>query len=150
MATPLPLGPATQDPASIGPNPANIPLSAPTPMPQEPKVRVRSALVTAPLGKTAVPDHSDWLRSAMLKTRVAHRCCSPSLVAEACPDATICEQCENFAAAPEFAPALQAQIHDLAALRDDASSRGWTSETARQQRGIDSLGGHLPRLQNLS
>jgi len=36
MATPLPPGPATQDPATIGRNPANIPLPAPTPMPQEP------------------------------------------------------------------------------------------------------------------
>ena len=114
------------------------------------KVRVRSALVMAPLGKTAVPDHADWLRSEMLKTRVAHGYCSRELVAEACPYANICEQCENFVTAPEFAPALEAQLHDLAALRDDARSRGWSSETIRHQRVIDSIGGHLRRLENSS
>jgi site-specific recombinase XerD len=112
------------------------------------KVRASTALVIVPLGKTAVPDRVDWLRSEMLKTRVAHGYCSRDLVAEACPYANICEQCENFVTSPEFRPALQAQLDDLTALRDDASTRGWESEAARHQRVIDSIEGHLRRLKN--
>ncbi|HLI52725.1 MAG TPA: tyrosine-type recombinase/integrase [Acidimicrobiales bacterium] len=113
------------------------------------KIRTRSALVVAPLGKTAVPDRVDWLRSEMLKTRVAHGYCSRDLVAEACPYANICEQCDNFVTTPEFGPALQAQRDDINALRDDASARGWDSETARHQRVIDRIDSHLRRLKNM-
>jgi integrase len=112
------------------------------------KVRVRSALVIAPLGKTAIPDRVDWLRSEMLKTRVAHGYCSRDLVADACPYANICEQCENFVTTPEFGPALEDQLADITALRDDATERQWASETARHQRVIDSIDGHLRRLKN--
>ena len=102
------------------------------------KVRTRSALVVLPLGKTAIPEREDWLRSEMLKTRVAQGYCSRDFVAEACPWANICEQCANFVTTPEFGPAL----------RDDATARGWQSETARHQRVIDSIDGHLGRLKN--
>jgi integrase len=112
------------------------------------KVRTRSALVIAPLGKTAVPDRVDWLRSEMLKTRVAHGYCSRDLIADACPYANICEQCDNFVTTTEFGPALQAQLDDVTALRDDATSRGWDSEAARHQRVIDSIDNHLRRLKN--
>ena len=114
------------------------------------KVRTRSALVIAPLGKTAVPDRVSWLRSEMLKTRVAHGYCSRDLVADACPYANICEQCDSFVATPEFGPALQAQLDDVTALREDASGRGWDSEAARHQRVIDSIDSHLRRLKNTS
>jgi len=67
MATPLPPGPATQDPATIGRNPANIPLPAPTPMPQEPLFwpGKRAALRVAqePTTATLRPDREnskDW------------------------------------------------------------------------------------------
>jgi hypothetical protein len=113
------------------------------------KVRTRSALVIAPLGKSAIPERVDWLRSEMLKTRVAHGYCSRDLVAEACPYANICEQCENFVPAPEFGPALNAQLDDITALRDDANARGWDSEAVRHQRVINSIDGHLQRLKNL-
>jgi site-specific recombinase XerD len=112
------------------------------------KVRTRSALVIAPLGKTAIPDRVDWLRSEMLKTRVAHGYCSRDLVADACPYANICEQCENFVTTTEFGPALQAQLDDVTALREDATRRGWDSEAARHQRVINSIDGHLRRLKN--
>jgi site-specific recombinase XerD len=114
------------------------------------KVRARSALVIAPLGQTAIPDRVDWLRSEMLKTRVAHGYCSRDLVAEACPYANICEQCENYVTTPEFVPALEAQLDDVSALRDDAASRGWDSEVSRHQRVIESIDGHLRRLKNTS
>jgi hypothetical protein len=114
------------------------------------KVRARSALVIAPLGQTAIPDRVDWLRSEMLKTRVAHGYCSRDLVDEACPYANICEQCENYVTTPEFVPALETQLDDVSALRDDAASRGWDSEVSRHQRVIESIDGHLRRLKNTS
>ena len=84
----------------------------------------------------------------MLKTRVAHGYCSRDLVAEACPYANICEQCDNYIAAHEFQPALEAQLADTVILRDDAHDRGWESETARHNHVIDSIEGHLRRLKN--
>jgi integrase len=95
-----------------------------------------------------VPDRVEWLRSEMLKTRVAHGYCSRDLVAEACPYANICEQCDNYVAAPEFQPALEAQLADVIELRDDARGRQWQSEVARHDRVIDSIEGHLHRLKN--
>jgi hypothetical protein len=75
----------------------------------------------------------------MLKTRVAHGYCSRQLAAEACPYANFCEQCDNFVTAPEFAPALQAQITYATTLRDDAAERGWHTEVARHSRVITSI-----------
>lgn len=112
------------------------------------KVRARSALVVAPAGKTAVPDRVEWLRAEMLKTRVAHGYCARELVAEACPYANICEQCENFVTSTDFGPALDAQLQDIRALRDDARTRGWGSEVARHERVIASIDRHLQRLKN--
>jgi integrase len=112
------------------------------------KVRARSALVVAPAGRSAVPERVEWLRSEMLKTRVAHGYCSRELVAEACPYANICEQCESFVTSPEFGPALEAQLVDVTVLRDDARARGWDSEAARHERVIASIEGHLRRLKN--
>ena len=60
----------------------------------------------------------------MLKTRVAHGYCSRNLVAEACPYANICETCPSYVTAPEFLPAITAQIADLRSLRNDAAERG--------------------------
>lgn len=113
------------------------------------KVRARQALFVRPAGQGATPDRVEWLRSEMLKTRVAHGYCSRDLVAEACPYANICEQCDNYVAAPEFQPALEAQLGDVEALRDDARTRGWDSEVARHDRVIASIDGHLRRLKNL-
>jgi hypothetical protein len=75
----------------------------------------------------------------MLKTRVTHGYCSRQLAAEAWPYANICEQCDNFVTAPEFAPALQAQITYATTLRDDAAERGWHTEVARHSRVITSI-----------
>jgi len=112
------------------------------------KVRARQSLFVRPAGQRAAPDRVEWLRSEMLKTRVAHGYCSRDLVAEACPYANICEQCDNYVAAPEFQPALEAQLSDVVMLRDDAHDRGWESETARHNRVIESIERHLRRLKN--
>jgi len=94
-----------------------------------------------------VPDRVQWLNSEVLKTRVAHGFCSRELAAEACAYANICQTCENFLPATEFAPSIQAQLADIRALREDAAASGWTSEIAHHQRVIDSLEIHLRRLQ---
>jgi hypothetical protein len=110
------------------------------------EARTRLTLTIAPVGKPIVPDRIAWLREEMLKTRVAHGYCSRQLTAEACPYANICEQCDNFVSAPEFIPALHAQLADATALRDDAADRGWHTEVARHSRVIASIERHLTRL----
>ncbi len=112
--------------------------------------RMRPRLPIAPVGKPIIPDRVQWLGAEMLKTRVAHGYCSRELAAEACPYANICETCENFITAEEFAPALHAQLADVRALRQDAADRGWTSEVARHDRVITSLETHARRLENAS
>src|SRR5665811_2373704 len=111
------------------------------------KVRARTVLVVTPAGKNAVPARVEWLRTEMLKTRVAHGYCSRHLVAEACPYANICEQCDNFVTSPEFLPQLEAQLADVEALHEDAQARGWDSEVARHARVVTSLQRHIRRLQ---
>jgi len=110
------------------------------------KTRNRLALTIAPVGKPIVSNRIEWLREEMLKTRVAHGYCSRQLAAEACPYANICEQCDNFVTTTEFIPALQAQLADITALRDDAAERGWDTEVARHARVITSIQNHLNRL----
>jgi hypothetical protein len=114
------------------------------------KVRARNALVLLPMRAPAVPSRVDWLASEMLKTRVAHGYCSRDPVAGACPYANICEQCDNFVPAPEFAPALDSQLADVKALRDDAEQRGWTGDADRHTRVQGSLEEHLRRLDRMS
>jgi hypothetical protein len=93
-----------------------------------------------------VPDRVAWLRQEMLKTRIAHGWCTRDPVAGACPYANICEQCDNFAPAPEFAHVIRAQLADIHTLRDDAERRGWTDETARHDQVTTTLEAHVRRL----
>jgi hypothetical protein len=62
------------------------------------------------------------------------------------PYANICEQCDNFVTTTEFLPALENQLTDMRALRDDAQARGWHTEVARHARVIADIEGHLRRL----
>lgn len=109
--------------------------------------KLRRRIPVAPVidGKI-IPNDIEWLRSEMLKTRVAHGYCSRDLAADACAYANICETCANFTTTAEFLPAITAQLADIRQLRDDANQRGWTSEVARHQRVIDSLEHHQRRL----
>jgi len=108
--------------------------------------KIARRIPVAPAGRPSAPDRVEWLASEMLKTRVAHGYCSRDLAADVCAYANICETCPNFVTAPDFVPALEAQVADIRRLRDDATHRGWTSETGRHQRVITSLEGHLRRL----
>jgi hypothetical protein len=83
----------------------------------------------------------------MLKTRVAHGYCSRHEGQGACPYANICETCDNFTPATEFAPALAAQLADIQALQADAENRGWSGEAQRHDRVAQAVQGHLARLQ---
>ncbi len=111
------------------------------------KARDRLTLAIVPAGQPFIPGRVEWLRTEMLKTRVAHGYCSRQLAAEACPYANICEQCDNYVTAPEFIPQLQAQLADVTTLRDDAAERGWNTEVARHSRVIASIQNHLQRLE---
>lgn len=110
--------------------------------------RLRPRIAVAPVGRTPVPDKVEFLRAEMLKTRVAHGYCSRDLVADACPYANICEQCDNFVTTTEFQPAIEHQLADVRLLAEDAQARGWTSEAARHAAVIASLERHLRRLKN--
>jgi len=66
------------------------------------KARARLTMPIAPAGQPIIPGRIEWLRTEMLKTRVAHGYCSRQLAAEACPYANICEQCDNYVTATEF------------------------------------------------
>jgi hypothetical protein len=68
------------------------------------KVHARQALFVVATGLGTASDRVEWLRYEMLKTRVAHGYCSRDLAAAVCPYANICEQCDNYVAAPEFNP----------------------------------------------
>jgi integrase len=108
--------------------------------------KIARRIPIAVTGGTAAPNTVEWLAAEMLKTHVAHGYCSRQLAAEACAFANICETCPNYVTTPEFIPAIEAQLDDIRRLRDDAGTRGWTTETARHQRVITSLEAHLRRL----
>lgn len=113
------------------------------------KVRARSSLPLLPLRARAVPTRVEWLSSEMLKTRVAHGYCSRDPVAGPCPYANICEQCDNYVPAPEFAHSLTSQLSDVTALREDAQERGWVGEVIRHDKVIASLQSHLGRIEKV-
>ncbi len=111
------------------------------------KVRGRRRLYLASPGATnAVPATVDWLHDEMLKTRLAHGFCSRDPIAGPCAYANICEQCDNFMPDPDRADILKDQLADIHMLRDDASTRGWTDETARHDRVANALETHLRRI----
>jgi len=110
--------------------------------------KVRRRIPVVPAGRPAVPTKVEWLASKYLKTRVATGYCSRHLAAEACPDANVCETCDNFVPGPEFLPALRSQLADIHELRADADQRGWTGEAARHARVANALENHIARLEN--
>lgn len=107
---------------------------------------MRRQLTLTPVGRPIVPDKVAWLASQMLKTRVAHGYCSRHEGQGACEYANICETCDNYTPATEFAAALTDQLADIQALQADANRRGWTSEAQRHHRVAETLQGHLDRL----
>lgn len=109
--------------------------------------KLRRQLTLTPVGRPIIPDKVTWLSSEMLKTRLAHGYCSRHEAQGACPYANICETCENFTTAPEFAPTLTAQLEDIRTLQADATTRGWDDEAARHDRVAAALQDHLRRIE---
>ncbi len=107
---------------------------------------MRRQLTLTPVGRPILPSKVAWLASEMLKTRVAHGYCSRHESQGACPYANICETCDNYTPATEFAPALTDQLADIQVLQADADYRGWTSEAQRHGHVAQALQGHLDRL----
>jgi Phage integrase family len=116
------------------------------------KIRLRQPLplLVGSRSIAPVPERVEWLAQEMLKTRVAHGYCSRHLTAGVCPDANICEQCDNFVPTPEFIPVIEHQLADVHALRDDAAQRQWDAEVARHEHVTQSLQAHLHRLKKAS
>ncbi|MHB8345518.1 MAG: tyrosine-type recombinase/integrase [Ferrimicrobium sp.] len=106
----------------------------------------RHVLVGGPTGNF-VPARVDWLRSEMLKTRLAAGYCSRHPAAGPCPYANVCETCENFAPGPAFRGTLTDQLADIITLRNDAQERGWTAEAERHQRVAEAIERHLRELE---
>jgi site-specific recombinase XerD len=111
------------------------------------KVRSRRPVFVAGTGGAFVPDRVQWLHAEMLKSRLTGGYCARHPAAGPCPYANVCEQCDNFAPGKEFTGVLGAQLADVVALRDDAADRGWAAEADRHARVIESLQGHLNRLE---
>ncbi len=108
--------------------------------------KMRRQLTLTPVGRPIIPDKVSWLLSEMLKTRVAHGYCSRHQAQGACPYANICETCDNYVTAPEFADTLNDQLTDVQALHHDAQDRGWDGEAERHATVAKALQGHLDRL----
>lgn len=105
--------------------------------------KMRRQLTLTPVGRPIVPDKVAWLASEMLKTRVAHGYCSRHESQGPCPYANICETCDNYTPAAEFAEALSSQLADIQALQADAEQRGWTGEEQRHRHVAAALETHL-------
>ncbi len=111
------------------------------------KARPTTRFVAGPTGQF-VPDHIDWLHSEMIKTRVAHGCCSRHLTAGACSYANICEQCDNYVPDPAHHNVIEEQLADVIELRNDAERRDWTDERTRHQHVAEALTNHLRTIDN--
>ncbi|MGZ4620139.1 MAG: tyrosine-type recombinase/integrase [Frankiaceae bacterium] len=85
-------------------------------------------------GPDAPTSNTDWANTPTIKTRLGGGYCLRAPAQGACPYANICEHCPSFHSEPAFLPVLTAQRADVARLADDATSRGWNTETERQRR----------------
>lgn len=99
------------------------------------KLRQRRPLPLVVTGRPVVPDRIEWLRSEMIKTRVAHGYCSRHLAAEACPYANICEQCDNYVTTTKFLPHLTVPRQGVGRIswsgKLGVSGRAWPRWTSR-------------------
>ncbi|MDZ4248468.1 MAG: tyrosine-type recombinase/integrase [Candidatus Nanopelagicales bacterium] len=107
---------------------------------------LRPQLAISAPRRAMVPDKITWLNSEMIKTRLASGYCTRHEAAGACAYANICETCDNFTPATEFADALAVQLADTQALQADAAERGWAGEVGRHQRTVTALQEHLKLL----
>ena len=69
--------------------------------------------------------------------RLGH--CLRAPVQGSCPYANICEHCPSFHTTSDYIPVLTQQREDATALADDATGRGWDSETERHLKLINRI-----------
>ena len=82
---------------------------------------------------------SDWLATPTIKTALSGGHCLRAPAQGPCSYANICEHCPSFHTSPDHTAALSAQ-RDLAhVLAQDATTRGWDSDTERHLRLITRL-----------
>jgi hypothetical protein len=87
----------------------------------------------------AEPDTLDWRSTETIKTTLAGGYCLRAPVQGSCPYATICEHCPSFHTTSDYIPVLTPQRDDATALAEDATDRGWDSETERHLKLINRI-----------
>ena len=87
----------------------------------------------------AKPDAPDWRTTETIKTALAGGYCLHAPVQGSCPYANICEHCPSFHTTSDYNPVLTQQRDKATALADDATSRGWDSETERHLKLINRI-----------
>lgn len=85
----------------------------------------------APADPTAHGD--DWRTTATVKTALAGGYCLRAPAQGPCSYANICEHCPSFHTTATSLPVLAAQREDATVLADDATQRGWDTETGSSQ-----------------
>jgi integrase len=78
----------------------------------------------------------DWRATATIKTALAGGYCLRAPIQGPCPYANICEHCPSYHIDPDNIDVLERQRQTATLLADDATHRGWDSETERQLRLI--------------
>ena len=87
----------------------------------------------------AEPDVLDWRTTETIKTALAGGYCLRAPVQGSCSYANICEHCPSFHTTSGYIPVLTQQRDAATALADDASGRGWDSETERHLKLINRI-----------
>ena len=87
----------------------------------------------------AEADTRNWRTTPTVKTALAGGYCLRAPVQGSCPYANICEHCPSFHTTSDYIPVLTQQREDATALADDATGRGWDSETERHLKLINRI-----------
>ena len=87
----------------------------------------------------AEADTRNWRTTPTVKTALAGGYCLRAPVQGSCPYANICEHCPSFHTTSDYLPALTQQRDDASALAEDATARGWDSETERHLKLINRI-----------
>jgi hypothetical protein len=100
------------------------------------------------IGALPAPNHActagpepqmEWQATPTIKTALAGGYCQRAPAQGACTYANICEYCPSFHTDAEHTHALTIQRDTTVTLAEDATSRGWDTETERHQRLITQL-----------
>ena len=99
----------------------------------------RIGALPLPTETTTPGEQDDWRTTATVKTALAGGYCLRAPTQGPCSYANICEHCPSFHTTATYLPVLTAQRSDAAILVEDATTRGWDTETERHLRLINRL-----------